>query len=63
MRKPVYTRNLRYRIISTPNDVWEFQRLTAATPTKKVDPWESRVANLSQAEALARVAAFNTEEA
>ena len=40
MRKPEYTTDHAWRIVSVPNELWRLQCNTREKGTKTLDPWE-----------------------
>ena len=51
MRKPQYTTDRAYRIVSLPNGEWQLQKHNQTEGTKTNDPWEKRSHSLSLSEA------------
>lgn len=65
MRKPVYAKGNKYRIISLPNEQWECQRwvgrLISADATR-VNSWEPTHRPTDRAEALRQLSIFGEVE-
>ena len=52
MRKPQYTTDKLHRIISLPNNLWQFQsNIHEARGSRTNDPWQKRSHSLTFAEA------------
>jgi len=54
MRKPQYTKNREWRIVSVPNGLWQLQKTDGSAGTKTHDPWQgiSPALELTEAQAL-----------
>lgn len=42
MRKPEYTEDGVWRIVSVPNELWRLQRHSQVKGSKTIDPWEDK---------------------
>lgn len=53
MRKPQYTTDREWRIVSVPNGLWQLQRDGQGKGTRMFDPWVKQSHSVEWSEALA----------